>query len=192
MGKNPKLTILSEQLRGKTFELDKDQHTVGRIEERDICITDPTISTYHCVFIKNGSTYILRDNNSTNGTRVNNVPISEQELQNSDIIQMGDVEMLYDCEDKTTQTETRTQTGIDLNNNAASSSTIKKMDSISPYSKSMGSANSKKSQRLILAVLGLLVIVIIALIAVLVYVMSSGEKPQAALNNPHPEIVRMV
>lgn len=115
MGGFPKLTILSEQLRGKTFELNKDLHTVGRIEERDICIMDPTISTYHCSFIKSGNTYILKDNNSTNGTRVNNVPITEQELQNSDIIQMGDVEMLYDCDDKTTQTETRTQTGIDLN-----------------------------------------------------------------------------
>ena len=114
MGGFPKLTILSEQLRGKTFELNKDLHTVGRIEERDICIMDPTISTYHCSFIKSGNTYILKDNNSTNGTRVNNVPITEQELQNSDIIQMGDVEMLYDCDDKTTQTETRTQTGIDL------------------------------------------------------------------------------
>ena len=152
MGGFPKLTILSEQLRGKTFELNKDLHTVGRIEERDICIMDPTISTYHCSFIKSGNTYILKDNNSTNGTRVNNVPITEQELQNSDIIQMGDVEMLYDCDDKTTQTETRTQTGIDLNKNVISSSTIKKMDTISPYSKSAASATSKKNQRLILIV----------------------------------------
>ena len=89
MGGFPKLTILSEQLRGKTFELNKDMHTVGRIEERDICIMDPTISTYHCSLIKSGNTYILKDNNSTNGTRVNNVPITEQELQNSDIIQLG-------------------------------------------------------------------------------------------------------
>ena len=57
MGGFPKLTILSEQLRGKTFELNKDLHTVGRIEERDICIMDPTISTYHCSFIKSGNTY---------------------------------------------------------------------------------------------------------------------------------------
>ena len=56
MGGFPKLTILSEQLRGKTFELNKDLHTVGRIEERDICIMDPTISSYHCSFIKSGNT----------------------------------------------------------------------------------------------------------------------------------------
>ena len=82
----PKLIILSEQLRGRTFELTKDLHTVGRVDERDICIKDPTISTYHCAFIRDGNTYILKDQGSTNGTRVNNVPITEQVLQNSFII----------------------------------------------------------------------------------------------------------
>ena len=55
----PKLIILSEQFRGRTFELTKDQHTVGRVDERDICIKDPTVSTYHCRFVKSGNTYIL-------------------------------------------------------------------------------------------------------------------------------------
>ena len=81
MAGSPKITILSEQHRGKTFELTKDLYTVGRIEERDICIPDPTISTYHGSFVKSGNTYILKDNNSTNGSRVNNEPIVEQELK---------------------------------------------------------------------------------------------------------------
>ena len=181
MGGFPKLTILSEQLRGKTFELNKDMHTVGRIEERDICIMDPTISTYHCSLIKSGNTYI----------RVNNVPITEQELQNSDIIQMGDVEMLYDCDDKTTQTETRTQTGIDLNKNVISSSTIKKMDAISPYSKSAANATSRKNQRLLLIVLGVMVVVILGLLGMLFYILFSTEKPQAAANFPSARLVQV-
>ena len=98
---------------------------------------------------------------------------------------MGDVEMLYDCDDKTTQTETRTQTGIDLNKNVISSSTIKKMDAISPYSKNAANAASKKNQRLLLIVLGVMVVVILALVGMLVYILFSTEKPQAALNfNP--------
>ena len=40
--------------------------------------------------------YILRDNDSTNGTKVNNVPITEQELKNSDLILFGAVEVLFD------------------------------------------------------------------------------------------------
>ena len=131
----PKLTILSEQHRGKTFELTKDLYTVGRIEERDICIVDPTISTYHGSFTKSGNTYILKDNNSTNGSRVNNEPIVEKLLKNSDIIQLGDVEMLYDCEEDKGSGGDKTSniTGISLTVSPSSSSSVKKLDSISPY-----------------------------------------------------------
>ena len=92
MGGIPKLIVLSEKMRGKSFELIKDIHTAGRSDERDICIKDPTISSHHCDFIKTESTYILRDNESTNGTRVNNVQVTDEdyELKNSDIIQLGE------------------------------------------------------------------------------------------------------
>ena len=163
MAGSPKITILSEQLRGKTFELTKDVYTVGRIEERDICIVDPTISTYHGSFVKNGNTYIIKDNNSTNGTRVNNVPVVEQELKNSDIIQLGDVEMLYDCEDKDSSTDkTSNITGISLNVNPTSSSSIKKMETISQYSGNR--KDNRKNQKVIFIIIGVLVLAVIGLL----------------------------
>ena len=173
---SPKITLLSEQLRGKTFELVNDQYTVGRIEERDICIVDPTISTFHCSFTRSGNTYILKDNASTNGTRVNNVPIVEQELQNSDIIQMGDVEMLYYCEDKNTKTNiTRTQTGINLSNNMISSSSVAKMASIQPHAVEVSKENNLKNQKLILGILGGLGAIVLLLVIYLVFrVLSIG------------------
>ncbi len=163
MAGSPKITILSEQLRGKTFELTKDVYTVGRIEERDICIVDPTISTYHGSFVKNGNTYIIKDNNSTNGTRVNNVPVVEQELKNSDIIQLGDVEMLYDCEDKDSSTDkTSNITGISLNVNPTSSSSIKKMETISQYSGNR--KDNRKNQKIIFIIIGVLVLAVLGLL----------------------------
>ena len=163
MAGSPKITILSEQLRGKTFELTKDVYTVGRIEERDICIVDPTISTYHGSFVKNGNTYIIKDNNSTNGTRVNNVPGVEQELKNSDIIQLGDVEMLYDCEDKDSSTDkTSNITGISLNVNPTSSSSIKKMETISQYSGNR--KDNRKNQIIIFIIIGVLVLAVLGLL----------------------------
>ncbi len=170
MAGSPKLTILSEQHRGKTFELTKDVYTVGRIEERDICIADPTISTYHGSFTKSGNTYILKDNNSTNGSRVNNEPIIERELKNSDIIQLGDVEMLYDCEDKVSVSDkTSNMTGINLTVNTASSSSVKKLDSISPYGGRGKKGDSKKTQRILFIFLGLLALIVVALLGVLAY-----------------------
>ncbi|MBO5762097.1 MAG: FHA domain-containing protein [Lentisphaeria bacterium] len=168
MGGSPKITLLSEQLRGKTYELTKDVYTVGRIEERDICITDPTISTFHCTFTKEGNTYILRDNNSTNGTKINNASVSEQELRNSDIIQMGDVEMLYYCEEKSTQTTTRTLTGINLTDNLSSSSSVTKMDAISPRSLETDREKNQKVQMAIYGVLGVLGLAVLGLIVWLV------------------------
>ena len=168
MGGSPKITLLSEQLRGKTYELTKDVYTVGRIEVRDICISDPTISTFHCTFTKEGNTYILRDNNSTNGTKINNASVSEQELRNSDIIQMGDVEMLYYCEEKSTQTTTRTLTGINLTDNLSSSSSVTKMDAISPRSLETDREKNQKVQMAIYGVLGVLGLAVLGLIVWLV------------------------
>ena len=97
---NPKFKVLYEKLRGKTFEINRDAMSIGRRDTMDICIKDATLSGHHADIIRSerdGKTvYILRDNDSTNGTKVNNVPITEQELKNSDLILFGAVEVLFD------------------------------------------------------------------------------------------------
>lgn len=171
----PKITILSEQLRGKTFELTNDMYTVGRIEERDICIPDPTVSTYHGSFVKSGDTYIFKDNNSTNGTRVNNEPVMEQELKNSDILQMGDVEMLYDCGAKSgAEDKTSNITGISLQVNPTSSAGIKKLDAISPYA-DRGKDSGRKSQTIISVVIGALILIVAGLMIYVGFTMFGGK-----------------
>ena len=169
MAGSPKITILSEQHRGKTFELTKDLYTVGRISERDICIADPTISTYHGSFVKSGNTYILKDNNSTNGSRVNNEPIAEKLLKNSDIIQLGDVEMLYDCDEDNGNSGGKTSniTGINLVVTPTSSSSVKKLDSISPYGEK-NKNESKKSQKIMFVFIGILILIVLVLLGFLV------------------------
>ena len=97
---NPKFKVLYEKLRGKTFEINRDAMSIGRRDTMDICIKDATLSGHHADIIRSqrdGKTvYILRDNDSTNGTKVNNVPITEHELKNADIILFGAVEVLFD------------------------------------------------------------------------------------------------
>ena len=165
----PKLIILSEQFRGRTFELTKDQHTVGRVDERDICIKDPTISTYHCRFIKNGNTYVVEDQGSTNGTRVNNVPVVSQALQNSDILQIGGVEILYDCDDKSVTTVVQQQT-TDIDVTAASTTqTIRRVDQ-------MGFTKRRKeggSQKIMIGLIILLALLVLGLLAFLIISMQN-------------------
>ena len=52
MADTPKLTVLFEKMRGKTFELNKDSMTVGRRDGMDICIKDPSLSGYHADIIR--------------------------------------------------------------------------------------------------------------------------------------------
>ena len=96
MAENPKLTVLFEKLRGKSFELNKDLISAGRGDGMGILIAEPSLSRHHCDFIRTErDTYIVRDNGSTNGTRVNNIPVTELELRDEDIVQLGIVELLY-------------------------------------------------------------------------------------------------
>ena len=113
----PRVIVLSEIMRGKTFELVAERYTIGRTEDNDICVPDGTISTFHAEIVKDGDGYLAKDNNSTNGTRINGIKITEQRLCNSDILQVGGIEILYDSEDKANTTSITTQTGIDILNN---------------------------------------------------------------------------
>ncbi len=170
MSETPKLIVLSEQFRGKVFELTKDLHTAGRADARDICIKDPSISSYHADFIKKGATYILRDRNSTNGSKVNNVPVTEDvELKSSDMIQLGNVEMLYDCQEKSSTRELKTMTKIDITSTSTvGTSTLQRLETVSQ------GRSQKKSwvPIVIIALLGLLTLLIIAGIAFVVILLS--------------------
>jgi preprotein translocase subunit Sss1 len=100
---------------------------------------------------------------------VNNVQVTDEdyELKNSDIIQLGAVEILYDCEDKSVTTITRTQTGIDLNNSEGGLSTVRDMENFSPFARK--DSKSAISQKVLVAVIGLTVLGILGVLGYIVY-----------------------
>ncbi|MBR0459743.1 MAG: FHA domain-containing protein [Victivallales bacterium] len=113
---NVKITILSEKMRGTSFELTNEQYTIGRADSANICIPDPTISGHHCTLLRNeDETYAVRDEGSTNGTRVNGERITDEivTLKSGDILQVGGVEILIDMGDEH-RTEMHTMTVINL------------------------------------------------------------------------------
>ncbi|UDQ97639.1 FHA domain-containing protein [Lentisphaerota bacterium WC36G] len=158
---SPKLVLLSAQQRGTSFELENDVYTIGRSETQDIVIKDPTISTYHCDLVKKGDTYVIKDNNSTNGTRVNNVPVEEQELKGSDIIQLGGVEILFD-NNNNVSTVMKTQTNIDINNTDIGVTTIKTME------QEESKVVNKSKDKIQLLMIGAIVVLVIILLAILI------------------------
>ncbi len=70
-------------------------HRLGRAEEADIQIQDPSVSRYHAVAIvsrHDGDRAVrIEDNGSTNGTKVNGETLKEAWLANGDKLRLGDI-----------------------------------------------------------------------------------------------------
>ncbi len=180
MAKTPKFTVLHEQHRGKTFELEKDVISIGRRDGMDICIKDPSMSGHHADLIKTEredgkSVYILRDNNSSNGTRINNIPIEEQELVSSDLILFGMVEVLYDGEDDGSANSFAPSTHtIDLSSIDSNMSTVPNVGSLNPFAEAEAKRHTLITRLLIAAG------IIMALTVIAVIVMALKEVASAS------------
>lgn len=174
MADYPKLMVLSEKFRGLVYELKEDSVSVGRNDQRDICIKDPSLSSYHCDFIHTEDGYFICDRDSTNGTRLNNVPLNPEEmypLKNSDLLQLGSVEVMFDFNDGSSPTVSRTETGIDLTSTQTGMSTVKDFSNLSPFATNDDKSKSRNklvtvaviaaAGLLILGLLGWLVVKIV-------------------------------
>lgn len=73
----------------KTFEIDKDEITIGRVKSNDIHINNLAVSKRHARIIKNQGNYLIEDLKSTNGTYLNTVRIISRYLKDSDVINIG-------------------------------------------------------------------------------------------------------
>lgn len=75
---------------GRIFEARKDRLTIGRSRESDIFLEDLAVSRLHTTVSRDEyGRYILRDENSANGTYVNGQRVSEHVLEEGDEIQVG-------------------------------------------------------------------------------------------------------
>ena len=84
------LIIQTGKLKGKKLNLPNSEVIVGRDEGCQIKLATDEISRKHCVFRSTTEGLWLRDLGSSNGTLVNDVPISEEvELDHGDTIQIG-------------------------------------------------------------------------------------------------------
>ena len=184
----PKFVVLSEQLRGQTFELNQDEITIGRSDERTICLKDPTVSTLHCKVTRSGTGFVIADAGSTNGTKVNGKPLDgEYELQSGDTVRIGAFDLLYDTEDKTmTMSIQKTQTGIDINA-ASATQTIKSVANTGFIERKQSSGLSNNLM-IIIVILGVLLFVAILGLFVMGFKEIQGNNPNNAPNLPPPQV----
>jgi len=100
---NPRLIVISGELKGTIFALTDDETSVGRDASNSICLNELSVSRRHCV-IKRGPEitsendvrpadfeFSIVDLESYNGTFVGGIPVKEQILADGDQVLIGDV-----------------------------------------------------------------------------------------------------
>jgi hypothetical protein len=80
---------------GSRFLLDADVTTAGRHPESDIFLDDVTVSRRHAEFAREGSTFVVRDVGSLNGTYLNRERIEAAALAGGDEVQIGKYRLVY-------------------------------------------------------------------------------------------------
>ena len=158
----PRAIILSEIMRGKSFDLVNETYNIGRTEENDICIPDGTLSSNHCTLTKEGATFKVTDHGSTNGTRINGERISESYLRSSDILQVGGIEILFDCDDQGEKASNTTQTNINLDLDGDIG--MKNMQNINPIKTSKAEAPGSGGKKGFVVVISILAVVVAVLL----------------------------
>jgi len=94
----PRLVAQSPEFAGKVFNLTGPEITVGRVEDNGIQVEHASVSGHHAVLKLDQLDYVIKDLESTNGTRINGEKIAEQKLRRNDILRLGNIELLYDSE----------------------------------------------------------------------------------------------
>ncbi len=164
MSKPPRLLILSEHFQGqKNYELTEGFYSIGRVPERQICIPDKSVSSNHCEIRRNeDGTYSAIDLGSSNGTRINGIRITEQQLNHSDILQIGVIEIMYHSEEDTLNTKSSAQTGINLEDSAGGLK-MNQMENVSPLKRGVKKSDGKKANIVMYMIIGVLAIPVVIL-----------------------------
>jgi pSer/pThr/pTyr-binding forkhead associated (FHA) protein len=78
-----------------THSLDSRTVSVGRNEDNDIVLENPTASRYHARIVWTGSQYLVEDLASKNGSWINDAPPEQRGLRDGDIVRFGDLSFVF-------------------------------------------------------------------------------------------------
>jgi pSer/pThr/pTyr-binding forkhead associated (FHA) protein len=86
-------------IKGTAFIINKPEFKIGRDSSCDIILTENSVSRIHLIiYHQDMNNVVLVDNNSTNGTTVNNMPVTTpvQITENSVIMLGGEVALVLE------------------------------------------------------------------------------------------------
>ncbi|MDZ4199426.1 MAG: FHA domain-containing protein [Kiritimatiellia bacterium] len=161
---------MSAEVKGKSFNLDRERVTIGRNATNLISIEHPTVSNNHGTLVREGNRYTLTDLGSTNGTRVNGQEIKECVLGPKDLVQFGSLEFLFDADDAepgTVSPESSSQMRVEVSTGPAT--TPISFGSISPFG-----ARRRENMTLWYVLIGVIGLLALALVALVIFKLFKG------------------
>jgi hypothetical protein len=90
-----RLVLICDGVDLVTHKLVGDVITIGRAPLNHIVIDNPAVSAQHAILARVADTYRLKDLNSTNGTHVNGVSVTDAVLKDGDKIRFGSVVAIF-------------------------------------------------------------------------------------------------
>jgi uncharacterized RDD family membrane protein YckC len=80
--------------------------SIGRDPSNDLVLSDSMVSRRHAIMERKGGDYVIRDNNSSNGTVVNGDRVAgDQPLRDGDLIAIGAARLLFQMDSEESEAE---------------------------------------------------------------------------------------
>ena len=155
----PKLVVLTVGFNDRSLEVKSEKTTVGRLDDNQFQLAEPSISSHHCEIWTKGDDIVIKDLGSTNGSFVNEKPVEankEAALRPGQVLRLGQVELRYETGKK--QTEQARQT-VKLGDGGMGQTVV--MSKNSAFTK-----KDNKLNKIFIAVGALLVIAIIVFLVI--------------------------
>lgn len=74
---------------GRVTALSPERMRVGRSQDSELWLSDDGVSRRHATLLREGTSYVVQDEGSANGTFVGGAKITRHELRDGDVIQFG-------------------------------------------------------------------------------------------------------
>ena len=91
----PKLVVHSGSPQAREYELKAGANSVGRDDDNDFTIDDPSVSSFHAQIIMDGSSVSIKDLGSTNGTFIPHSQVKEGVIQPGQFVRLGNVFLVF-------------------------------------------------------------------------------------------------
>lgn len=90
-----RITINRDSFKVDEHELEQGTLSIGRHQDNDVHIDDPTVSSHHAKIVTVFESSYIEDLGSTNGTFVNGKKTKTHTLHNGDLLTIGQYQLLF-------------------------------------------------------------------------------------------------